>query len=1173
MKLTSRLLIAAGLLGGASAASAQLTNYWPLDENDGETAPNAVPGGEAAVLYPGATWVSDPLRGRVLSFDGVDGYADAGTSVVPALGLETSFTWAFWANSAQTANNNVMVGNRWPDDGWIKFTTAAFEYRNYESSINETIDYPDFPVNTWVHHAVVKNGQLLTYYRDGIAIANNWNNAEEFPADRPFYLGGDTTNENWEGKLDDVATWTSALSPGAIGGIYANKYTPANAPVTDTPPPLVTVFSDDFSGDLGQWEVTSRGLENNSEDAGYDDAQIVNGAVVLGGFTGTQYWYGRSIETIDSFESRLYTEVKVKRVSLEGEGTAYRSSVWILGDNTHYFHFSQNVGETGWSYNARDDGGSGTLNQTGGGANIEGLDSLDWDTGECDITLRLIPSGLKGRVNIEVRVNDVLYAVHGFSNFPSTFKVVLTGQARAGGDWVSATFDDVVVAQEDSSNQPPVFDSSTILLPTAKVGVPYTGSLASFASDPEGQPLTFSKVSGPAWLTIAPDGTLGGTPDASFSYARVVVRATDAAGADDNATLIFRVDNPDAPAPPLFGWWPLNETSGNLAADISGGNNPATVFNPETGGLADDGSVWVEDPEFGRVISFNGADGPDAGRAVVGNPPTSGTLPVMDLSKQFTWSFWAKSAQAANNDIIVGNRYDPDGAEYSPAQFTKFTGANFEWYYNGTGEHINYDDIEPDVWMHHVVVKDGDALFYYRDGELVNARTITQALSQPLPINFGGGPNGVEAWSGYLHDVRFFDGALNETGVAAVRASRGQFISVNPTFTASFYYLPAAAAGTPFSHDIAPLASDPQNEPLTFSKESGPDWLNVSANGTITGTPDAATPLVSAVVKVSDPNGNTSTATFSLRVENPAAPAPVAFGAWPLNDGSGSIARDASGNGRYADIFNADSGGLGDNGSVWLNDPERGVVLSFDGTPEFGAYATVVADLPPMDLYTSFTWAFWAKPDQEPNNSIILGNRYDATGAEFSPTQFIKFTSRYFEWYHGSQQGLEYPDLEPGVWMHHAVVRDGNFLFYYRDGVLTGAREISVFPTMDLPLHFGGGANGVENWRGALSDVRLFEGALTSAAVAELATAGGVPPPPPATDLRITNITRSADGSITLQWNAEAGASYTVYGSRTLSGFVPLTTNATSFYTLPAGHQTFNPATEPRLFFRVSKNP
>jgi hypothetical protein len=134
---------------------------------------------------------------------------------------------------------------------------------------------------------------------------------------------------------------------------------PLTAPLSPGGTPTVTeLFSDNFSGTLQAWTATNRGLENNAP-VGYNAPAVENGQLVLGGATTQQYWFGSSIESNATFDSRLFTEVSVSRVSLSGSGSAWRSSLWILGDVGHYLHFSQNVGETGWSTNVRDDGGLG----------------------------------------------------------------------------------------------------------------------------------------------------------------------------------------------------------------------------------------------------------------------------------------------------------------------------------------------------------------------------------------------------------------------------------------------------------------------------------------------------------------------------------------------------------------------------------------------------------------------------------------------------------------------------------------------------------------------------------------------------------------------------------------------------------------------------------------------
>lgn len=761
--------------GASGLVNADLISYWPLDETEGTSVANTVATGTAGEIYGSDLWTLDDVRGQVLELDGAT-YVEAG--YLPEFDLENDFTWSFWANSYQTANNNIIIGNRYPDEGWSKFTTASFEFRDIggAAELNATMDYADFATDTWVHHVVVKQGPLFTYYRDGlmrnrIVITSI---PDGFSVPTPFYFGGDLGREFWAGRLDDVAFWNNALPVSSIASLARDVATPATVPLTPAlPAELETIFSDDFSAGLDKWTVSDRGLESTAAST-YDAPAITDGAVVLGGSTEAQYWLGSSLESTQAFDSRIFTEVSVKRVSLDGAGSAYRSSLWIFGDDGHFLHFSQNVGETGWQYNANDVGGSGTLNVNGSGNALPGINALGGDQGEHVMSVRVVPVGSSG-VNMEMLIDGVVYGVHGFSNFPPTFRVILTGQARAAGDFVSAVFDDVVVRREKIENLPPSFASAVATASAVVEGGSLNFNAAALASDPENGLLTFSKISGPEWVSVSPEGVVSGTaPNGGAGFASVVVRVTDNAPSTADLTLNFRVQPASLPEPTLYGWWPLKDGEGDIVEDVSGSGHDGTITNWEEGGLGEGGSVWVTDPEYGTVLSFNGNDesvSPAGAYVIVGDPFAldGGPLPELSLDSNFAWSFWAKPNQAANNDIIIGNRYNPDNTEYSPREFVKFTGSAFEWHHDTIGENITYTPLPSGAWHHHVAIKEGSMLYYYRDGVFMGGREITGAPVNALPLYFGG--QGVENWAGWMVDVRLFNGTLAESAVSALFAA------------------------------------------------------------------------------------------------------------------------------------------------------------------------------------------------------------------------------------------------------------------------------------------------------------------------------------------------------------------------------------------------------------------
>ncbi len=214
---------------------------------------------------------------------------------------------------------------------------------------------------------------------------------------------------------------------------------------------------------------------------------------------------------------------------------------------------------------------------------------------------------------------------------------------------------------------------------------------------------------------------------------------------------------------------------------------------------------------------------------------------------------------------------------------------------------------------------------------------------------------------------------------------------------------------------------------------------------------------------------------------------PNLIGWWKMEEGSGTAVQDSSGRGNDGTIYNGNAG-LGPNGAVWVSDPERGTVLSFDGNDVTGAYVDA-GTIPAMDLAGGFTWTFWARQDAAQStavpgggNDVILGNRFGGTE---TPLQFVKFTPTKFEYFNDFDlMAIDYQDLPGGQWVHHAVVKTGATLTYYRDGVEAGTRTLTK--TMDENPFFMGGDAGGERWRGCLSDVRIYDRGLSAAEIRAL---------------------------------------------------------------------------------------
>lgn len=114
-----------------------------------------------------------------------------------------------------------------------------------------------------------------------------------------------------------------------------------------------------------------------------------------------------------------------------------------------------------------------------------------------------------------------------------------------GNMWLKTYMDNASVrGQPGTHNLPVSFISSPypLVLGTIPESNRYTDDLNRYAGDNDGDALRFSKISGPAWLTVQLDGTLAGTP--AFDHAGdnvFVFKVTDDEGSTDTQTLTIPV--------------------------------------------------------------------------------------------------------------------------------------------------------------------------------------------------------------------------------------------------------------------------------------------------------------------------------------------------------------------------------------------------------------------------------------------------------------------------------------------------------------------------------------------------------------------------------------------------------------------------------------------------------
>jgi uncharacterized repeat protein (TIGR03803 family) len=372
----------------------------------------------------------------------------------------------------------------------------------------------------------------------------------------------------------------------------------------------------------------------------------------------------------------------------------------------------------------------------------------------------------------------------------------------------------------------PIFTNSPFPATAAIACLPYTNTIVGKAVAPTGDTLAYAKVSGPAWLYVATNGVLSGTPTNSDIGTNVfVVSLTDTNGLYATATMDIAVV-PD-PAP-YFLASPFAEPWANLGEAYA-----ANIATNATAPYLDAGDILT----FGKVsgpawlnVGANGTlsgipDGVNAGTNLF-------VVSVTDLggsSNTTTLFIYVNSPPMFEPQVFSG----PPAMSGVP--------------YGGT---IATNAVDPDLVA-------GDWLTFYK---VTGANWLEVAANGTLSGTPTNSDVGTET---------FFVLVVDSGGLAGVGTLS---IVVNPPTAPEFlsnpFNEPPVVAGQQYSATIATNATDRFfGSQLTFSKVSGPAWLIVGANGSLSGEPLSTNAGANSfVVKALNPGGLSTNATLVVNV-------------------------------------------------------------------------------------------------------------------------------------------------------------------------------------------------------------------------------------------------------------------------------------------------------------------
>ena len=417
-------------------------------------------------------------------------------------------------------------------------------------------------------------------------------------------------------------------------------------------------------------------------------------------------------------------------------------------------------------------------------------------------------------------------------------------------------------------NRAPAFTTDPVVKAAASEDAAYTGSLAANANDPDfGDALSFSKVSGPSWLSVASNGALSGTPgNANVGANSFSVRVTDSAGLSDDATLSITVTNTnDAP---VFAADPMNGGSATEDSAFSGSLS-GTASDVDAGDTLSyskvSGPPWLS-------VASNGALSGTPGNSDVG--PSSFTIRVTDsggLSDDAVWNVTVinvNDAPVFSVDPIAGSSATEDQA-YSASLAGSANDID-------AGDTLTYSKVDGPPWLS--VAANGALSGLPNNGD-VGANSFT------VRVTDGSGASD--------------DSVLN---ISVANVNDAPVFTIDPitreTGTEEVAYTGTSLAGTAVDADAG--------DAITYSKVAGPAWLNIASNGALSGTPPAGSGGSNVfTVHVTDASNVHDEATLTIDIIGASLPLP-----WDETQiGSGTAAGSCEHSGDVYSVSGA--GGLG----------------------------------------------------------------------------------------------------------------------------------------------------------------------------------------------------------------------------------------------------------------------
>ena len=386
-----------------------------------------------------------------MDFDGSSEYINAGSTPQALVGSNSTYTVSAWVKPDATGNLNIIgamdSGNRW----YFRVLNGYASYAYGAASGGNDYQGTATPValNTWSHVMFTFDGSTThkIYVNGVLKITQSNGSAQTITNSQNACIGAlnnnGSTQNYFDGQIDEVAIWARALSDGAVAD---------GATATGE---VATVYNSGKPGNLiasNLNPVAYYPLGEQAQNTGYLGNEITNG---------WQFPNGVLQDYVMDFDGTDYIDLNGSQSTMIGENADFTISVWfntstnnfqgIFGSfNTQRFYLAINRG-TGRFYMA-----------LGGGTNESGVMSFSLHTWH---NITVVKNGtsikyyLNGSLGSTVTHNGGNYGTHTQNLFLGAYNQSgninhFTGKLSNMAIWNTAITDSAEIANIYNNSSP-----------------------------------------------------------------------------------------------------------------------------------------------------------------------------------------------------------------------------------------------------------------------------------------------------------------------------------------------------------------------------------------------------------------------------------------------------------------------------------------------------------------------------------------------------------------------------------------------------------------------------------------------------------------------------------------------------------------------------------------------